>query len=110
MRLGVHVMPPTFGDTRPTFGYPPAVRDVREPERPTIGAQLGMDGTELPAIVGSECILCDTLWPLGVQPSGVGPCCEPICADDPWSRDDDERCPCDESGREMPYQAGAWRE
>ena len=41
---------PTFGDTRPTFGHPPAVRDVRPPERPTIGVQLGMDGTELPAM------------------------------------------------------------
>ena len=44
-------MRPTFGDTRPTFGNPlPAVRDGREPERPSIGVQLGMDGTELPAL------------------------------------------------------------
>lgn len=45
------MMRPTFGDTRPTFGHPPpspAVRD--EPYRPTVGVQLGMDGTELPAI------------------------------------------------------------
>ena len=49
------MMRPTFGDTRPTFGNPPpspAVRD--EPYRPTVGVQLGMDGTELPALDAPE--------------------------------------------------------
>jgi len=42
-------MPPTFGDTRPIFGYA-AVGDAPiAPIRPSIGSQLGMDGTELPA-------------------------------------------------------------
>lgn len=45
------MMRPTFGDTRPTFGNPPPAPAVRdEPYRPTVGVQLGMDGTELPAL------------------------------------------------------------
>lgn len=45
------MMRPTFGDLRPTFGHPDtAVMERREPERPSVGVQLGMDGTELPAL------------------------------------------------------------
>jgi hypothetical protein len=43
-------MRPTFGDTRPSFGYPESAhREHIEPYRPTVGVQLGIDGSELPA-------------------------------------------------------------